>query len=135
MGEDPKARYGEPHGPVTPRMLLNGLSLCYRITDTGVKQKPYLPKGVKENSCPLGAGFDAMPNGDVVAQPLRHDQRKRRCPDGDGASWSWRGASLKCRAHARYPETAAGPRFRPRVQRPGVGHMGDHFRYAEDRGA
>ena len=70
MGEDPQARYGEPHAPETARMLLNGLSLCYRITDTGVKQKPYLPKGVKENSCPLSACFDAMPNGDVVVNPL-----------------------------------------------------------------
>jgi len=70
MGEDPKARYGEPHAPETARMLLNGLSLCYRITDTGVKQKPYLPKGVKEDSCPLSACFDAMPNGDVVVNPL-----------------------------------------------------------------
>ena len=70
MGEDPKARYGEPHAPKTARMLLNGMSLCYRITDTGVKQRPYLPKGVKEDSCPLSACFDAMPNGDVVVNPL-----------------------------------------------------------------
>ena len=66
MGEDPKSRYGEPHAPEQARMILNGLTLCYRITDTGVKQKPYLPAGVREKSCPVSACFDRMPNGDVI---------------------------------------------------------------------
>lgn len=70
MGEDPKSRYDEPHAPEQARMILNGLTLCYRITDTGVKQKPYLPKGVKENSCPTGACFDRMPNGDIVVNAV-----------------------------------------------------------------
>jgi hypothetical protein len=66
IGEDPKSRYGETHAPETAKMLLNGLTLCYRITNTRVKQKPYLPKGVQEKSCPIGACFDRMPNGDIV---------------------------------------------------------------------
>ena len=66
MGEDPKSRYGEPHAPEQARMILNGLTLCYRITDTGVKQKPYLPEGVREKSCSVSACFDRMPNGDIV---------------------------------------------------------------------
>jgi len=53
MGEDPRSRYGEPHAPERTRMILNGLTLCYRITDTGVKQKPYLPEGVGEKSCSI----------------------------------------------------------------------------------
>ena len=65
MGEDPKSRYGEPHAPEQARMILNGLTLCYRITDTGVKQKPYLPKGVKERKS-VSACYDRMPNGDIV---------------------------------------------------------------------
>jgi hypothetical protein len=70
MGEDPKSRYNEPRAPEQAEMLLNGLTLCYRITDTGVKQKPRLPKGVKEKSCPIGACFDRMPNGDIVVNAV-----------------------------------------------------------------
>ena len=65
MGEDPKSRYGEPHAPEQARMILNGLTLCYRITDTGVKQKPYLPKGAKERKS-ASACYDRMPNGDII---------------------------------------------------------------------
>ncbi|MDA3924144.1 MAG: FAD-dependent oxidoreductase [Kiritimatiellae bacterium] len=72
MGEDPKSRYNEPHAPEKARMLLNGLTLCYRITDTGVKQKPYLPEEIKENSCSLSACYDRMPNGDIVAIADHH---------------------------------------------------------------
>lgn len=66
MGEDPQSRYHEPGAPERAEMSLNGLTLCYRITDTGVKQKPYLPQGVKEGICPRSACFDRMPNGDVL---------------------------------------------------------------------
>ncbi len=65
MGEDPKSRYGEPHAPEHARMILNGLTLCYRITDTGVKQKPYLPEGIRERKSVI-ACFDRMPNGDII---------------------------------------------------------------------
>lgn len=70
LGEDPKARYSEPHAPETAKMLLNGLTLCYRMTDTGAQQTPYLPEGVKENSCPVSACFDRMPNGDIVVNAV-----------------------------------------------------------------
>lgn len=66
LGEDPRSRYDEPHAPEQPKLRLNGLTLCYRITDTGVRQRPYLPDGVKAGSCPLSACFDRMPNGDFV---------------------------------------------------------------------
>ncbi len=66
LGEDPKSLCGEPHAPEKPRMILNGLTLCYRITDTGVKQKPYLPPEIQAGKCGLGACFDRMPNGDYV---------------------------------------------------------------------
>ena len=66
MGEDPQSRYDEPHAPQQAGLMLNGLTLCYRITDTGAKQKPYLPKEVDEESCPVSACFDRMPNGDII---------------------------------------------------------------------
>ncbi|MBI5821425.1 MAG: FAD-dependent oxidoreductase [Verrucomicrobia bacterium] len=66
MGEDSKSLYNEPSAPEKAEMSLNALTLCYRITDTGVSQKPYLPKDVKSDSCPLSACYDKMPNGDVV---------------------------------------------------------------------
>ena len=65
MGEDPKSRYGEPHAPEQAELVLNGLTLCYRITDTGVKQKPYLPDGAREGGS-VSACYDRMPNGDVI---------------------------------------------------------------------
>ena len=66
MGQDPKSRYNETHAPKNAKMILNGLTLCFRITDTGVKQKPYLPAGVKEYERRVSACFDRMPNGDIV---------------------------------------------------------------------
>lgn len=66
LGEDPRSRYDEPHAPEHPELTLNGLTLCYRMTDTGVRQTPYLPAGVDAESCPISACFDPMPNGDLI---------------------------------------------------------------------
>jgi hypothetical protein len=66
LGEDPRSLYHEPNAPETARLILNGLTLCYRITDTGEKQKPYLPAGVDVGKCTLSACLDRMPNGDRV---------------------------------------------------------------------
>ena len=66
LGEDPKSLYGEPHAPEQAKIILNGLTLCYRMTDTGVKQKPYVPRGVDVGKCNISACFDPLPNGDVV---------------------------------------------------------------------
>lgn len=62
----PRDLFHEPSAPEKARMILNGLTLCYRITDTGVKQKPYLPSGIEAGKCSLSACFDRMPNGDYV---------------------------------------------------------------------
>lgn len=64
MGEDPKSRYNEPTAPADARMTLNGMTLCYRITDTGAPQKPYLPADIPEGLCPHGVHIVTMPNGD-----------------------------------------------------------------------
>ena len=64
MGEDPKSRYGEPTAPDKAGMHLNGLTLCYRITDTRVKQTPYLPKDVTQGICPRPVHIVVLPNGD-----------------------------------------------------------------------
>jgi len=69
VGEDPKSLYNEPTAPDKAEIWLNGLSLCYRITDTGVPQKPYLPSGLKEGR--LRSGFRMlMPNGDYILNVL-----------------------------------------------------------------
>ncbi len=70
MGEDPKALYKEPSAPVKAEMSLNGLTLCYRITDTGVRQKPYLPRDVQVGICGKGVHIVEMPNGDHVLNPV-----------------------------------------------------------------
>jgi hypothetical protein len=64
LGEDPKSRYGEPSAPEQADVSFNGLTLCYRITDTGVPQVPYLPPGIPEGLCRKPVHIVVMPNGD-----------------------------------------------------------------------
>jgi hypothetical protein len=64
LGEDPKSRYQEPSAPEEAALHLNSMTLCYRITDTGVKQKPYLPPDIPEGLCPKPVYPMIMPNGD-----------------------------------------------------------------------
>jgi hypothetical protein len=66
MGEDPRSLYDEPSASEQAEMRLNAMTLCYRITDTGVEQKPYLPKGVESWGNPRATCYTTMPNGDVV---------------------------------------------------------------------
>jgi hypothetical protein len=70
LGEDPKSLYQEPSAPAKAEAWLNGLTLCYRITDTGVKQRPYLPEGVKEGICPKPAHIVVLPNGDHLVNAV-----------------------------------------------------------------
>lgn len=66
LGEDPKSRYQEPSAPDEATSHLNGMTLCYRITDTGVRQKPYLPPDIPEGLCPRPVHVMVMPNGDHI---------------------------------------------------------------------
>lgn len=66
MGEDAKSEFNEPNAPEKPGMHLNGLTLMYRITDTGQKQEPFLPTHVSKGSCPGGTAFFPCANGDVL---------------------------------------------------------------------
>lgn len=70
LGEDPRSLYNEPTAPEKAGMYLNGLTLCYRITDTGVKQKPSLPKGIEEGICRKPVHVVVMPNGDHLLNPV-----------------------------------------------------------------
>jgi len=64
VGEDPRARYQEPSAPEKAGPWLNGCTLVYRITDTGVKQEPHLPRDIPEGLCPKPVHIVALPNGD-----------------------------------------------------------------------
>jgi hypothetical protein len=64
LGEDAKSLYDEPSAPEKAELSLNGLTLCYRITDTGAAQRPYLPPGIKEGLCRKPVHIVVMPNGD-----------------------------------------------------------------------
>jgi len=64
LGEDPKARYDEPSAPASAEPWLNSCSLIYRITDTGMRQKPYLAAGIREGLCPRPVHIVVLPNGD-----------------------------------------------------------------------
>ncbi len=113
LGEDPKNRYGEPSAPEKAETSLNGLTLCYRITDTGVRQQPYLPRGVEEGICPRPVHIVELPNGDHLLNAvdmidgnallameyteLMHEAQRRvmdhfywlmRLPPDDGSRWT-----------------------------------------------
>lgn len=113
LGEDPKSLYDEPSATEKAEMSLNGLTLCYRITDTGTKQKPYLPKGVKEGICGKPVHIVVLPNGDHLlnavnmidgnaivcmeySELMREAQRRvlehfywlQRLPPDDGSRWT-----------------------------------------------
>jgi hypothetical protein len=64
VGEDPRSRYREPSAPERAEPWLNGCTLVYRITDTSVKQRPYLPRDIREGLCPKPVHIVVMPNGD-----------------------------------------------------------------------
>ena len=66
LGEDPKSLYHEPSAPEQAELWLNGLTLCYRITDTGTPQKPYLPQGISQGLCSKGTHIVKLPNGDLL---------------------------------------------------------------------
>lgn len=66
LGEDPRSRYQEPSAPEKAGPYLNGMTLCYRIADTGVKQKPYLPSDIREGLCPRSSCAMVMPNGNHI---------------------------------------------------------------------
>lgn len=70
MGEDPKTLYNEPAAPDKAEMVLNGLTLCYRIRNTGVKQKPWLPKEIPEGICRKPAYIVELPNGDHLVNAV-----------------------------------------------------------------
>ena len=46
------------------------MTLFYRITDTGEKQAPFLPDGVREGACPRPAALRDCPNGDLLVNPV-----------------------------------------------------------------
>jgi len=70
MGEDARADYDEPSAPETPEMRLNSLTLLYRVTDTGVQQKPYLPGHIRPGLCPRPTCVRPLPNGDLLLNPV-----------------------------------------------------------------
>jgi hypothetical protein len=113
LGEDPQSRYGEPTAPEKAELSLNGLTLCYRISDTGTRQTPYLPPGIQEGLCSKPVHIVVMPNGDhlfnavnmidgnallhMEYSELMHEACRRvmehfywlqRLPPGDGSRWT-----------------------------------------------
>jgi hypothetical protein len=70
IGEDARSDFGEPSAPEKPEVRLNSLTLLYRITDTGVRQKPYLPKDIKPGLCPRPTCIRRLPSGDLLLNPV-----------------------------------------------------------------
>jgi len=65
LGQDPRSLYGESLAPEDASPRLNPMSLLYRIHDTRVKQRPWLPPDTPPDYCTRGASLRLLPNGDV----------------------------------------------------------------------
>ncbi len=69
IGEDSQAMYNEPNAPEEPKMILNGISYCYRVTLDG--------KGEDKSFCCTdfarsgnSAFITGIMNGDIIINPL-----------------------------------------------------------------
>lgn len=70
LGEDPKSLFNEPNAPNQPTDSLNGMTLMYRITDTGEKQPTFLPPNVEKGACGKPAALRTCANGDVLVNAV-----------------------------------------------------------------
>jgi hypothetical protein len=70
LGEDAASDFQEPGAPRKPSGRLNGLTLLYRITNTGTQQDPFLPEGVAKGACPKPAALRTCPNGDILVNAV-----------------------------------------------------------------
>jgi len=64
VGEDPYDRYEEPSAPAHAERNLNGCTLVYRVTNTGLSRKPCKPQGLSREKEWGGVHIVVMPNGD-----------------------------------------------------------------------
>jgi hypothetical protein len=139
LGEDPKSRYQEPTSPEKAEPCLNGLTLVYRITDTGAKQEPYLPPDIPEGICRRPVHIVVMPNGDHLLNAvgmidgnaalewdysrLMHEAYRRvldhfywlqRLPPDDGSPWT---RSVRGKGYGTWAITGVAPRIGVRETR------------------
>ena len=70
LGEDPFGRYLEPSAPAKATTNLNACTLLYRVTDTGVRQKPLKPSGMRVQHQWGGVHIIVLPNGDHAMNAL-----------------------------------------------------------------
>jgi NAD(P)-dependent dehydrogenase (short-subunit alcohol dehydrogenase family) len=69
LGEDSQSRFQEPSAPEKPQVVLNGISLCYRL------RKADRPTPPREPSSPVpklrrSAHITKLPCGDLIVNPL-----------------------------------------------------------------
>ena len=70
LGEDPKSLFKEPNAPEEASASLNGMTLLYRITDTGKEQPLYFPEGVEKGACGKPAALRTCANGDILVNAV-----------------------------------------------------------------
>ena len=66
VGEDTFAMYAESLAPVEAKPKLNAMTLMYRIHDTGIEQRPWLPPDTPANYCIEGTAMRELSNGDQL---------------------------------------------------------------------
>ncbi|MBI5396146.1 MAG: FAD-dependent oxidoreductase [Verrucomicrobia bacterium] len=108
MGQDSRARFGEPHAPTNATVRVNGVTLIYRVAPVAAPAVEPLPAGVPEKCWWAGkfpsAQINHYPNGDLNVNML---------PTMDGKEFLQRGyadAMAECqrrvRAHWHHVQTA-----------------------------
>ena len=66
VGEDTFAMHGESLAPIEAKPKLNAMTLMYRIRDTGIEQRPWLPPDTPANYCIEGTAMRELPDGDQL---------------------------------------------------------------------
>ncbi|MBM3889241.1 MAG: FAD-dependent oxidoreductase, partial [Verrucomicrobia bacterium] len=125
MGQEPQARFGEPHAPTNATARVNGVTLIYRVTPAAEAIVEPLPDGVPEKCWWAGrfpsAQINHCPNGDLNVNML---------PTMDGKEFLQRGydnAMTECqrriRAHWHHVQTACAEfqKFRLKWIAPALG--------------
>jgi len=99
LGPEPKSRFNEPSAPEEPEMVLNGISLCYRIRrrEDPARQAPPEPPA---QGWVKTAHVSGLPNGDRIVNPLAilsgkalldmgYDKALEECRRRVQAHWHW----------------------------------------------
>ncbi len=99
LGSEPKSRFQEPAAPRRQELMLNAISLCYRVRKAKVPRRQPPPSPAPK-SFPRSAHVQELPCGDLIINPLAtipgeallhmtRDEAMVECRRRVQAQWRW----------------------------------------------